>query len=143
MKLMLNRIDESKDGIFGELYLESGSFLCHTAEHAYIDENGAICAKVPQGEYVCKLGEHTLEKHPEPFMTYEIQNVPGHDHILFHVGNYPQTDSHGCILVGHGIGATLDKKSMLTSSKQAFQEFMKILLNCDEFTLIVSDAYKP
>ena len=65
------------------------------------------------------------------FITFEVQNVPGHTGILFHTGN-TNRDSEGCILLG-----SLIKGNILLNSRPAFAKFMELLGNLPQFTLEV------
>ena len=124
MDLTLIRNNFTKDGIFGIL-CDDTDFLIYTLEHAY-----NLFPKVPNGVYQCLRGQHSLKN--GPIETFELQNVPGHTGILLHPGNY-ESDSEGCILLGLGIG-----KNVLTSSRQAFNEFMKLQGGADSFVLTVT-----
>jgi hypothetical protein len=120
----LNRISLSEEGIFSVLTGEDGSSY-FTAEHAYDGK-----PKLPNGIYICVKGQHLL--HSGPVEAFEITNVPGHSGILFHIGNYPQIDSDGCVLLGKS-----QENSMITHSKEAFEEFMNFLKDIDSFQLVV------
>jgi hypothetical protein len=132
MTLYLCREEKREDGIFSELRDESGKILFHTAEHAYNSE-----PKIPNGTYKCVRGQHQLHGMTVPFSTFMLENVPNHTNILLHVGNFPQIDSDGCILLGLGI-AQSDKGQMITQSKQAFAEFIALTEGLDSFDLVVS-----
>lgn len=125
------------EGVFGEISDTNGTFLWMCGEHAY-QANGSVIPKVPPGEYICQLGEHQLEHMTEPFKTFQLMSVPGHDNILIHVGNYPQIDSQGCLIIGLGIGLKLGgKEKMITGSRQAFNDFMTQQAVVTEFRLTV------
>lgn len=128
MDFVLSRKDYREDGIFGELKSESNFFV--TLEHSYSN-----VPKLPPGKYTCKKGIHTLHD-GIPFTAFEVMDVPGHTGILFHVGNY-NADSEGCLLLGLQIGRQLSGGWMITHSKQAFEQFMKLQENVDEFNLTV------
>lgn len=70
------------------------------------------------------------------FQTFEIMDVPGHDNILFHWGNYNK-DSEGCVLLGKAEVSQANGQHMITSSKETFDIFMKYLAGVNEFTLTV------
>lgn len=135
MDLILSRKIYGESGIFGEISTPGGVFLFHSLEHAY-GTNGDFAPKIPSGEYTCKRGEHQL-KHGGPFETFMVMNVPDCTGILVHQGNYNE-NSEGCILIGKAIGLKLGaNEKMLTYSKQAFEEFMTMEKECDEFKLTV------
>lgn len=128
MKFNLNRDDATLNGIFGTFSQEDGGFSCVTAEHSYDGE-----PKLPDGSYTCVKGKHTLEHHPDPFDAFEITNVPGHTNILLHIGNAPQQDSAGCVLLGQ------DRTGIvITNSSITFNKFMILMANEESFTLVVT-----
>lgn len=131
MNLTLVRKQYRDDGIFGEI--ESGALYYFTLEHSY-----ERIAKIPAGEYTCK---RRLSPH-FGYDVFELIDVPGHDFIEIHIGNYNE-DTDGCILLGLGLGHTTKNGVMLTSSKQAFAGFMKMQEDIDEFKLTVVDTNPP
>lgn len=134
MTLVLTRNKFQEDGIFSKLTDENGFLIACTAEHAYNK-----LPKVPNGTYTCIRGTHRLHD-MIPFETFEISGVDGHDNILFHVGNYAQSDSDGCVLLGDKVVKAVNQANavmMVTNSKATFQKFMDKLKNTDRFYLIV------
>lgn len=131
MDLKLTRKIAKFDGVFGILQDINGYIVASTLEHAYHIAGESWEPKLPTGMYTCKRGMHRLESMTEDFVTFEVENVPGHTGILFHVGNYNK-DSSGCILVGSDIIS-----SMLVCSKDAFKKFLELQENCDSFILTV------
>lgn len=55
--------------------------------------------------------------------TYELADVPGRSHILFHKGNQGK-DTKGCILVGEQFGIDVENNAIIVSSSAAFKELM-------------------
>lgn len=102
-----------------------------TAEHAY---DGV--PKVPNGTYTCQRGWHQLHTGPR-FETFEITGVEGHQGILFHVGNWPQIDSDGCLLCGNAIAQSA-QGPMVTGSRGTFDRFMAAQEGVDSFELTVT-----
>lgn len=135
MNLLLQRVESRIDGIFSELRSIDGETLFHTLEHAYNDGLGAMVPKLPDGVYKCIRGIHRLAHMSLPFETFEITEVPGHDHMLFHVGNF-NFDSDGCVLIGSG-SIQLNGHQALTRSREAFKSFMDLQTGYDEFELTV------
>lgn len=141
MDLILTRKYFRPDGIFGEISeADTGEFLFFSLEHSYDN-----VPKVPDGMYTCQRGLHQLSHLDpktgqlvlsKPFTTYEVMNVKGHWGILFHVGNYNR-DSSGCILVGLGMGHTLDGGKMITNSKVAMAKFVNFQYGAETFKLLV------
>ena len=134
MTLSLNRTDSGVDGIFGTLASDDGSFTCVTLEHAFPQQDGSYAPKTPPGTYTCVLGTHQLD-HGGPFKCFEITNVPGHQGILIHVGNFNK-DSDGCCLVGESLEGAAPNR-YINNSKQTWENMMTFL-GTDNFTLIVS-----
>jgi hypothetical protein len=134
MNLQLIRKEFREDGIFSDLQSEDGKFFCFALEHSY-----GLKPKLKNGTYTCKRGPHRLASMEKSFITFEIEDVPGHTDILFHVGNY-EKDSEGCVLLGAGMGTTSKGGKMLTSSKVAFAQFMEYLKDVDTFTLTVEGS---
>jgi len=126
----LKRNEYRDDGIFGVLSDETGKVLFHTLEHSYSD-----APKIPAGVYICLRGQHLLAGAFAPIDTFEVQNVPGHTGILIHPGNYNE-DSSGCILLGESIAQT-SSCQMITSSREAFKQFMEMQGENITFTLTV------
>jgi len=67
--------------------------------------------------------------------TFEIKDVPGRSHILFHTGNTVE-DTQGCILLGRSLW---NAKNGIRESKPAFADFMEALKGKNKFTLIVEN----
>lgn len=131
MNLQLSRYRIDQSGAFGELYQENGDLLCYSLEHSYLFEH-EWHPKVNPGTYKCVRGVHTL-KSGNNIETFEIEDVPGHDGILFHRGN-TEENSEGCILLGSS-----SRNNTLFGSTKAFDKFMALQSGVQEFTLIVED----
>lgn len=131
MKFTLKRTEFSDNGIFSDLLDESGELVAKCAEHAYSD-----MPKVYDGEFICIRGLHQLHGMTHQFETFEITGVAGHTNILFHMGNWPQIDSDGCVLLGQAI-VDNPKGRMVTNSINTFAKFMGLLEGQGSFTLMV------
>lgn len=138
MNLTLKRLEYLHDGIFGHILDDNGNKLFSTLEHAYDSGNGtgSYVPKIPNGSYTCVRGRHQLEHSPSPFTTFEITGVPNHTKILLHPGDYNK-DSDGCVLLGLD-DIENNGQHMLISSRVAFQEFMELQANVNEFVLTVT-----
>ncbi len=128
--MILKRIEKRDDGIFSELYNDSGDLLAKTLEHSYNGE-----PKLYNGTFTCVRGMHQLHGMTQPFETFEITGVTGHTGILFHVGNWNQ-DSDGCVLLGSEIEPS-DRGQMVIASRITFNKFMQGLSGVNQFTLVV------
>ena len=113
-------------GIFGNLIDHEANQLAVTLEHAF-DTNGVYLPIIPKGSYSC-IRRLSPRFNCDLFM---LQNVPGHDYVEIHWGNF-NSDSSGCILLGETMS-----NSMITNSRVTFEAFMKNLIGIDEFTLSV------
>lgn len=135
MNLVLTRKKFLEDGIFGELCDENGNHVAVTLEHAFPDSSEFV-PKLAVGTYTCRRGQHRLASMLEDFSTFEVMEVPDFQGkpvtgILFHRGNYNR-DSEGCVLVG-----ALWAMDMITSSHEAFEQFLTLQNGVDEFNLVV------
>lgn len=115
--------DKTADSQLGEL-IGSNSLVFQCLERLF---DGV--PKIPAGVYKCV-------RFMSPHLGYEVfmlVDVPGHDHILIHIGN-TWVDLDGCIAVGQrrGVDSILD-------SRHAFEAFMMIQKDVQEFTLTVED----
>ncbi len=135
MDLVLVRADFRADGITSKLYSEDFVLIGETLEHAYLIDEGTYAPKIPDGVYTCMRGLHKLHVDSEPFETFEVMDIPDHDGIMFHTGNF-NSDSAGCILIGLSLG-NIGGQRALINSKIAFDRFMKLQEGCDEFILTV------
>lgn len=135
MNLRLERRLYREDGIFSDLKDEKGNLIAVTLEHAYDNGSGGWTAKVKPGTFYCQRGQHRLHNMTFDFVTFEVLGIAGHDDILFHWGNFNK-DSEGCILVGKTI-AYVNGAKMITRSKDAFADFMKLETDTDLFQLTV------
>ena len=132
MKLVLKRTDFRDDGIFGTLSIEGMGQIAVTLEHSYNK-----VPKIPKGVFTCQRSMHRLHGMTEDFETFELMNIPGHDNILLHWGNYNK-DSEGCILVGSIINK--NNAWTITNSRIAFANFMKKVKGLDSFQLEVTNG---
>ena len=135
MDLILTRNEFLESGIFGNLSDIDGNIVTYSLEHSYDSGlgNGSYAPKLPDGEYTCQRGEHRLAHMTQPFTTFEIQNVPRHTNILFHVGNF-NDDSEGCVLLGSSIN---ESGHFLQDSRVAFDKFMALQNDIQTFKLTV------
>lgn len=132
MTFQLVRRELTEDGIWSDLLDESGKLVAKCAEHSYNSQ-----PKIYNGTFTCIRGAHQLHGMTHQFETFEITGVEGHTNILIHMGNWPQIDSDGCVLLGSSI-ADSDKGRMVTNSIVTFEKFMELVEGQDSFSLIVS-----
>lgn len=127
----LVRVAYIPDGTFGVLFDEDIPF-CLTLEREWNDnERGISC--IPTGIYLCRRVQS-----PKFGDTFEICDVPGRSHILFHKGNI-EDDSHGCVITGEEYGKYKNKVAVLSSGR-AYKEFKQRTDSIDSFKLEVRDG---
>jgi hypothetical protein len=131
--LIIRRIATGADGTFGCIIYKNKPFAL-TLEREWLGNSTGISC-IPAGNYKCKRVDS-----PKFGNTFEVTNVPGRTHILFHKGNL-DSDSHGCILVGEQFGDIKGSAGIL-SSKQGYNELMSIMKDDIGFRLIIVDDWK-
>ena len=132
MKLTIKRVATGSQGTFGCL-IHDGIPFALTLEREWLDNQVGISC-VPRGTYTCKRVNSPRFKN-----TFEVTDVEGRSHILFHKGNLDD-DSHGCILVGEQYG-DLGANSGILKSTEGFNSFMVLLDNVDEFELDIINHF--
>lgn len=130
--LVLRRVTTGEQGTFGVLLVNDIPFAL-TLERKWLNNRVNISC-IPEGEYACNR-----VKSPKFGNTFEVTNVTGRSHILFHKGNLDD-DSHGCILVGEKFGM-LSADAGILESRQGFNEFMLLLEEDDEFSLSIINHF--
>ena len=141
--IRLKRIATSdKHGTFGvllEVDREAGDVpFCVTLEPPLVlNKDGTttpFLSSIPTGIYICRRVDS-----PRFSNTFEITEVPGRTHILFHVGNKfgpSKKETKGCVMVAEGFGPT-----GIERSADGFGEFMERLKDCKYFILQVTEEY--
>jgi hypothetical protein len=102
-----------------------------TLERPWADNQQNVSC-IPAGRYRCRK-----LRSPKFGSTYEICDVPGRTHVLFHAGNTIE-DTAGCILVGEEFSGTWDAP-MLVSSQRGFGELIKYLDGLPEFDVVIHE----
>ena len=124
MKLI--RVSDTGEATFGVL-LSAGVPFAVTLERAWADNRkGESC--IPKGTYTCKRVNS-----PKFGDTFEVTDVTGRTHILFHKGNLSD-DTHGCILVGEQFNPVSGGDG-ITASKEGFAEFKERTRSVNAFQL--------
>ena len=118
---------------FGVLCRDDGVPFAVTLERPWLS-NMAGRSCIPEGRYIAK--RHVSPKFGE---TFWLQDVPGRSEILFHKGNIDD-DTHGCILVGEAFNPVRGEAG-ITSSKEGFDEFMRLTAGMDEIVVHIGGAY--
>lgn len=113
---------------FGVL-LDNKTPFCLTLERPWLENKRSVSC-IPEGTYLCyrvkslKFGD-----------TFEVTEVPGRSHILFHAGNFVN-DTHGCIITGEQYEPLGGENAVIASGK-AFKEFKDKLKGKDQFILTI------
>lgn len=128
--LDLLRVGQSRRGTFGVLRHGQVPFVLTLEEPWNDNQPGVSC--IPAGRYRCRR-----VRSPKFGVTFEVCDVPGRSHILFHSGNTIE-DTEGCILVGEEFSGTWDAP-YLASSRRGFLELFSYLEGIPEFDLNVLD----
>lgn len=122
----LKRISGTLQAVFGVL-MEDGIPFVVTLEAPWLgNHKGVSC--IPDETYVCQRVDS-----PKFGNTFEVTNVPGRSHILFHKGNTTD-DTEGCILVAEQFEA-VSGKAGVAQSTPGFKQFLKRLADVNEFIL--------
>jgi hypothetical protein len=130
--ITLKRIAMNDRGAFGAL-LEGDIPFALTVERPWLG-NGKDISCIPEGGYLCRRVVS-----PRFGDTFEVADVPGRSHILFHRGNTME-DSRGCILVGGRFGE-LEGKAGVLSSGEGFEELRERLKGVDSFLLFIKNLF--
>jgi hypothetical protein len=114
--------------------LIDGKFICFGLEDEYRTEKLANETRIPAGTYTVKLrtegGFHQRYKQKFPQMhrgMLHVQNVPGFEYILIHIGNTDE-DTAGCLLLGEQAVTTLGDMRV-NMSKVAYERFYPAVID--------------
>lgn len=130
-RFKLLRVSYHIDGTFGVL-LDDNTPFCLTLERPWLNnEVGKSC--IPIGAYLCK---RVIS--PKFGITFEVTDVNGRTHILFHKGTL-MDDSRGCIILGEQFEPISGENGVLSSGK-AFDEFMSRLKGVEQFKLVITEV---
>ena len=126
---------EGTDGSTVGILLFDKVLQCLTLENRDW-QNQPFISCIPPGNYLCI---RTVS--PKFGTTFEIVDVPGRSHILFHKGNTAE-DTYGCVLVGKEVG-WIDGKRAILSSRKAFDRMMFTLAvaKTEQFRLVITEDY--
>ena len=122
----LKRIAADDDATYGVLIHKNIPFAV-TLELPWNDNLPNISC-IPLGWYNCKRINS-----PTHGNCFEITNVRGRTHILFHKGNIPE-HTEGCVLLGEAFDPVRGKNGIIYSG-HAYDQFMALLKNEDKCTL--------
>lgn len=123
---ILCRLEQTSECSRGVLMID-GRFICMTLERPWLDNQPNISC-IPPGHYTCRR-----VRSPRFGDTFEICDVPGRSHILFHAGNRPE-DTLGCVLTGRTLPPLTAE---IHQSRKGLATFMDVLEGIDTFPLEV------
>lgn len=135
----LTRFAYTKDGTFGRM----GPWT--TVEEEWHD-NRPFISCIPAATYICRRVDS-----PKFGDTFEVMDVPGRTHVLFHALN-TEEGTMGCIgvTVRLGVMRVTDEDSGVKvhklaglSSRVAMKAWLATLEGIDEFTLHIVDYEEP
>lgn len=130
MMLTLLRVGYADQGTFG--VLRDGAIPFAVTMEPPWSNNEARISCIPPGQYVCK---RVLS--PKFGDTFEVTNVPGRSHVLFHAGNTLE-DTEGCIMVGKAFDGT-NALPIISSSRAGYGRLMEKVAGQDSFELEIMD----
>ena len=123
MKLVLERQTRNSNATIGILFNPENQWEVITLENPW--RNNGPDSSIPVGNYLCRRVNS-----PKFGNTFEVCEVPGRTHILFHAGN-TEVDTLGCIL----LGMTRTSEIAIGRSREAFERFLNYTNGIDEFEL--------
>ena len=132
MVIELIRVEVSGKGTFGVLKI-NGEVFCVTLELPYRNNRSNV-SSIPTGVYLCEA--HNSPKYGD---TFQVKNVPGRSHVLFHGGNVV-AHTKGCILLARYFGKLKGNRAVLNSGA-TYKEFLKKLKTVESFALHITNAF--
>jgi len=126
------RLEETQQGTIGVLKINKTAFCCTLEPWDW--ENKESESSIPVQQYI---GKRITS--PKFGVTFEITNVPGRTHILFHKGNFVG-DTTGCVIVGESFGK-LGAQRAVKNSGRTFDRFMEFLKDHDTIHITISEVY--
>lgn len=121
--IKITRISD-KDGCIRGVYTYNDEPFGVTLELPYLDNERNISA-IPEGKYRGRVIPHETRTTGGLGKLIKLEDVPGRDGILIHVGN-TVLDTQGCILVGKYFGRILNKPAVM-ESREAFFKLMQAI----------------
>jgi len=113
-------MEESEKGTLGVLKIDKQLFCCTLEPPDLLNASNVSC--IPVQQYWCE--SYSSQKYPN---TFEITNVPGRTHVLFHAGNTIE-DTAGCVLLGRNWGVLSGDRAVLNSG-DTFKKFLAHMAN--------------
>ena len=139
-KFEIYRVSSNEEQTLGVLLYDAQPFAVTLELPLIFADSGKTRPNVsciPTGHYHCVRTDS-----PRFGDTFEVTEVPGRSHILFHKGNSAK-NTKGCILVAESFTRIGDLESGTTGIGQsaiAFSEFIEILGDDRAFNLIIKEV---
>jgi len=142
MDIALERIALLPSCTLGRIIIGCETF--YTIERPWINNTPWISC-IPSGSYICK--RYSSDKYRK---TYEITNVPGRTHILFHSANYAN-EVAGCIALGTSLYYNAERGNLayaitqgetclgVRDSRTAVRRFLALVGNANEFNINITN----
>lgn len=135
MKARIKRIRSTEEGVFGVLFID-GWPICVTLELAWKNNEPQVSC-IPAGQYVARRVDSSHFGD-----TFEVCNVPGRSHILFHGANLIK-DLKGCIGLAEFYHRFEGKHGIANPSRgAAFIEFHQLMKDVQEFDLLITEHFE-
>ena len=131
MKVSIIRIEESDQGSIGVLRMDGQAFCCTLEPPDRDNQKNISC--IPAGTYTARRVDS-----PKYGDTFEITNVPGRSHVLFHAGNLVK-HTKGCVLLGQYFGKLKGDRAVLNSGN-TFRAFLEATAELDAFELEIQEV---
>ncbi len=130
-KASILRYHRSDDVTLGVLKIEGIDHKpLYTLENPWKNNKQNISC-IPASLYVCSPYSSLSYKD-----VYEVKNVAGRTHILFHAGNYTR-DTEGCILLGLSVNPT-SSEIMVAHSRKAM-DLLRSLIKTEDFLINIEN----
>jgi len=153
VKLVLQRLRDSRNDTIGLLYLQGAGLLCFTLEDEYRRDKVPGETRIPPGDYALELrtansSMHQRYKSRFPFHVgmLQISHVPGFTDVYIHIGNR-ESDTAGCVLIGDTLENNAAGYGGLGQSTKAYERIYPLIasaiqLGQEEVRLIIRDEIK-
>lgn len=123
-------------GVYGKLIMPNGKVFA-TVERPWL-KNQSNVSCIPEGSYTLARrasGVVSRSSGGEFSEGWEVTSVPQRTYIMLHPANWPK-DLEGCIGIGESI-KVVGSELGVTSSRNAFREFMEMTKNERVISLVV------
>jgi hypothetical protein len=134
---VLSRSGTGFEGTAGKFKTTFG-FECCTMELPFRDNRQDVSC-IPKGIYIAERVQS-----PRYGECFQVKDVPGRSHILFHNGNWAgdetmgfRSDSEGCILVGEFL-TPIAGQLAVSNSRKTLKKFMEAAKKINRFHLIIN-----